>query len=80
MDLKLNKLSKILGLEILNLDLKKVIDKNLKIKLNDLFVENKVLVVRKQFMVIMICPKRNFLLAKYANTSIYLKSNIKITW
>ena len=27
MELKLNKLSKILGLEILNLDLKKVIDK-----------------------------------------------------
>ena len=44
MDLKLSKLSKILGLEILNLDLKKVIDKKLKIKLNDLFVENKVLV------------------------------------
>ena len=44
MDFKLNKLSKMLGLEILNLDLKKVIDKNLKIKLNDLFVENKVLV------------------------------------
>ena len=50
MDLKLNKLSKILGLEILNLDLKKVIDKKLKIKLNDLFVENKVLVIRKQFL------------------------------
>ena len=50
MDLKLNKLSKILGLEILNLDLKKVIDKKLKIKLNDLFVENKVLVLRKQSM------------------------------
>ena len=50
MDFKLNKLSKMLGLEILNLDLKKVIDKNLKIKLNDLFVENKVLVVRKQFL------------------------------
>ena len=43
MDLKLNKLSKILVLEILNLDLKKVIDKKLKIKLNDLFVKNKVL-------------------------------------
>ena len=28
MNLKLNKLSKILGLEILNLDLKKVIDKS----------------------------------------------------
>ena len=50
MDLKLNKLSKILGLEILNLDLKKVIDKKLKIKLNDLFVENKVLVIKKQFL------------------------------
>ena len=50
MDIKLNKLSKILGLEILNLDLKKVIDKKLKIKLNDLFVENKVLVIRKQFL------------------------------
>ena len=50
MYLKLNKLSKILGLEILNLDLKKVVDKKLKIKLNDLFVKNKVLVVRKQFM------------------------------
>ena len=50
MNLKLNKLSKILGLEILNLDLKKVIDKKLKIKLNDLFVENKVLVIRKQFL------------------------------
>ena len=50
MDLKLNKLSKILGLETLNLDLKKVIDKKLKIKLNDLFVENKVLVIRKQFL------------------------------
>ena len=50
MDLKLNKLSKVLGLEILNLDLKKVIDKKLKIKLNDLFVENKVLVLRKQSM------------------------------
>ena len=50
MDFKLNKLSKMLGLEILNLDLKKVIDKNLKIKLNDLFVENKVLVIRKQFL------------------------------
>ena len=50
MDLKLNKLSKILGLEILNLDLKKVIDKKLMIKLNDLFVKNKVLVIRKQFM------------------------------
>ena len=50
MDLKLNKLSKILGLEIVNLDLKKEIDKKLKIKLNDLFVENKVLVVRKQFL------------------------------
>ena len=50
MDLKLNKLSKILGLEILNLDLKKIIDKKLKIKLNDLFVENKVLVIRKQFL------------------------------
>ena len=46
MDFKLNKLSKMLGLEILNLDLKKVIDKNLKIKLNDLFVENKVLVIK----------------------------------
>ena len=50
MDFKFNKLSKMLGLEILNLDLKKVIDKNLKIKLNDLFVENKVLVIRKQFL------------------------------
>ena len=50
MNLKLNKLSKILGLEILNLDLKKVIDKKLKIKLNDLFVKNKVLVIRKQFL------------------------------
>ncbi len=50
MDFKLNKLSKMLGVEILNLDLKKVIDKNLKIKLNDLFVENKVLVIRKQFL------------------------------
>ena len=50
MDFKLNKLSKMLGLEILNLDLKKVIDKNLKIKLNDLFVENKVLVIRNQFL------------------------------
>ena len=50
MDLKLNKLSKILGLEILNLDLKKIIDKKLKIKLNDLFVENKVLVIRKQIL------------------------------
>ena len=50
MYLKLNKLSKMLGLEILNLDLKKVIDKKLKIKLNDLFVKNKVLVIRKQFM------------------------------
>lgn len=50
MDLKLNKLSKILGLEILNLDLKKVIDKKLKIKLNDLFVESKVLVIRNQFL------------------------------
>ena len=50
MDLKLNKLSNILGLEILNLDLKKVIDKKLKIKLNDLFIENKVLVIRKQFL------------------------------
>ena len=50
MDFQLNKLSKILGLEILNLDLKKVIDKKIKIKLNDLFVENKVLVIRKQFM------------------------------
>ena len=50
MDLKLNKLSKILGLEIINLDLKKEIDKKLKIKLNDLFVENKVLVIRKQFL------------------------------
>ena len=50
MDFKLNKLSKMLGLEILNLDLKKVIDKKLKIKLNDLFVKNKVLVIRKQFM------------------------------
>jgi len=50
MDLELNKLSKILGLEILNLNLKKVIDKKLMIKLNTLFVKNKVLVVRKQFM------------------------------
>ena len=50
MGLKLNKLSKILGLEILNLDLKKVIDKKLKIKLNDLFVESKVLVIRNQFL------------------------------
>ena len=50
MDLKLNKLSNILGLEILNLDLRKVIDKKLKIKLNDLFIENKVLVIRKQFL------------------------------
>ena len=50
MDFKLNKLSKMLGLEILNLDLKKVIDKKLKIKLNDLFVKNKVLVIRKQFL------------------------------
>ena len=50
MDLKLNKLSKILGLEIVNLDLKKEIDKKLKIKLNDLFVENKVLVIRNQFL------------------------------
>ena len=50
MDLKLNKLSQILGLEIINLDLKKVIDKKLKIKLNDLFVENKVLVIRNQFL------------------------------
>ena len=45
MDFKLNKLSKMLGLEILNLDLKKIIYKNLKIKLNDLFVENKVLIL-----------------------------------
>ena len=36
--------------KILNLDLKKVIDKKLKLKLNDLFVENKVLVIRKQFL------------------------------
>ena len=50
MDLKLNKLSNILGLEILNLDLRKVIDKKLKMKLNDLFIENKVLVIRKQFL------------------------------
>ena len=50
MDLKLNKLSNILGLEILNLDLRNVIDKKLKIKLNDLFIENKVLVIRKQFL------------------------------
>ena len=40
MDLKFNKLSKILGLEIVNLDLKNEIDKKLKIKLNNLFVEN----------------------------------------
>ena len=33
MDLELNKLSKILGLEILNFDLKKVIDKKLMIKI-----------------------------------------------
>ena len=50
MDLKLNKLSRILGLEIINFDLKKEIDKKLKIKLNDLFLENKVLVIRKQFL------------------------------
>ena len=41
MDIKLNKLSKILGLEILNSNLKKVIDKKLMIKLNDLFVKKK---------------------------------------
>ena len=41
MDIKLNKLSKILGLEILNSNLKKVIDKKLMIKLNDLLLKKK---------------------------------------
>ena len=59
MDLKLNKLSNILGLEILNLDLRKVIDKKLKIKLNDLFIENKVnnlLINFAEFLEIKPCP------------------------
>ena len=50
MNLNLKKQSNILGLEILNLDLKKVINKKVKIKLNNLFIENKVLVIRKQIM------------------------------
>ena len=50
MDIKSNKLSDIFGLEILNIDLKKITNKKLKIKLNDLFVKNKVLVIRNQIM------------------------------
>ena len=50
MDIKSNKLSDIFGLEILNIDLNKVTNKKLKIKLNDLFVKNKVLVIRNQIM------------------------------
>ena len=50
MNIKSNKLSDIFGLEILNIDLKKITNKKLKIKLNDLFVKNKVLVIRNQIM------------------------------
>ena len=50
MDIKSNKLSDIFGLEILNIDLNRVTNKKLKIKLNDLFVKNKVLVIRNQIM------------------------------
>ena len=48
MILSSNKLSSILGLEIKNLDLKKVLEKSIKMKLQKLFVDNSVLVVRNQ--------------------------------
>ena len=43
-----NKLSQILGLEIKNLDLKQVVKNNIKLKLQKLFIENSVLVIRNQ--------------------------------
>ena len=43
-----NKLSKILGLEIKNLDLREVVKNKIKLQLQKLFIENSILVVRNQ--------------------------------
>ncbi len=50
MKLTSKKLSNSLGLEIIDLDLNKEINQNLKNKLNKLFLDNKVLVIRNQSM------------------------------
>ena len=48
MNFSKNKLSNILGLEIKNLNLKNVITNSIKSKLQKLFLENSVLVIRNQ--------------------------------